>query len=162
MACMFWGPWWANNMVVDHCDQPGCSLCHQCGLQPQQRHDALFFFFFIRAYWGIGIKAEHILGEQNVTADPISPGNLSTLFQVSAQASPLPTTVPQSLHNLLVAKQPDWTLPTWVSLFRSCSEQVWQALPKKLTSQANGATQSFAPEQVLPHFQPKRQPSLPS
>ena len=74
--------------------------------------------FFIRAYCGIGMRAEHILGKQNVAADAISHGNLSTLFQVSPQASPLPTAVPHSLHDLLVAQQPDWTSPSWVSLFR--------------------------------------------
>ena len=162
MACMIWGPWWANNMVVVHCDNQAAVCVVNTGYsRDKDMMHLMRCLFFIRAYWGIGMRAEHIPGEQNTAADAISRGNLSTLFQVSPQASPLPTAVPQSLLDLLVAQQPDWTSPSWVSLFRSCLQQVWQAPPKKPTSQANGVTQSSAPEQVLPHFQPRRQPSVP-
>ena len=149
-------------MVVVHCDNQAAVCVVNTGYsRDKDMMHLMRCLFFIRAYWGIGMRAEHIPGEQNTAADAISRGNLSTLFQVSPQASPLPTAVPQSLLDLLVAQQPDWTSPSWVSLFRSCLQQVWQAPPKKPTSQANGATQSSAPEQVLPHFQPRRQPSLP-
>ena len=37
-----------------------------------------------------------------------------------------------------------------------------QTPPKKPTSQVNGAMQNSAPGQVLPHFQPRKQPFLPS
>ena len=163
MVCMIWGPWWANNRVVVHCDNQAAV----CVVNAGYSHDKdmmhlMHCLFFIRAYWGIDLWAVHIPGEQNVAADAISHGNLSTLFQVSPQVSPLPTVVPQSLHDLLVVQQLDWTSPSWVSLFRSCLRQVWQTPPKKPTSQVNGAMQNSAPGQVLPHFQPRRQPFLPS
>ena len=158
MACMIWGPWWANNRVVVHCDNQAAVCVVNAGYsRDKDMMHLMHCLFFIRAYWGIDLWAVHIPGEQNVAADAISRGNLSTLFQVS----PLPTVVRQSLHDLLVVQQPDWASPSWVSLFRSCLRQVWQTPPKKPTSQANGAMQNSAPGQVLPHFQPRRQPFLP-
>ena len=114
MACMIWGPWWPNNRVVVHCDNQAAVCIVNAGYSHDK--DMMYLMrclFFIRAYWGIDLWAVHIPGEQNVAADAISRGNLSTLFQVSPQVSPLPTVVPQSLHNLLVVQQPDWTSPSW-------------------------------------------------
>ena len=105
MVCMIWGPWWANNRVVVHCDNQAAVCVVNVGYsRDKDMMHLMRCLFFIRAYWGIDLWAVHIPGEQNVAADAISRGNLSTLFQVSPQVSPLPTVVPQSLHDLLVVQ----------------------------------------------------------
>ena len=105
MACMIWGPWWANNRVVVHCDNQAAVCVVNAGYsrdKDMMRPYALPVFY--QGILGIDLWAVHIPGEQNVVADAISRGNLSTLSKVSPQVSPLPTVVPQSLHDLLVVQ----------------------------------------------------------
>lgn len=79
---------------------------------------------FFHTYWGNYVEAKHNQGEQNVLPDVISQGNLPLLFRILPEASPYPTLIPQSLHKLLVAQQPDWMSENWVTLFKSCLQQV--------------------------------------
>ena len=80
--------------------------------------------FFIWAYWDFQLLAEHILGEDNKAADTISHNNFPLFFQVSPDASPQATPIPQVLLIWLVEQQPDRTSTTWVKLFKNCLMQV--------------------------------------
>ncbi len=162
MACMIWGPWWQDCRVVVHCDNQAVVCVVNSGYsKDKDMMHLLRCLFFIRAHWGLYLRAEHIPGEQNVVADAISRGNLSRFFQVSPAASSHPTPVPQPLHELLVAQQPDWTSPDWVTLFKSCLQQVWQAPLSGHTGRARGGTPISALQRAsLPSQQGKR-PSYP-
>ncbi len=152
MACMIWGPWWKDSMVLVHCDNQATVCVVNSGYsRDKDMMHLMRCLFFIRAFWGIHVRAQHIPGEQNVVADAISRGKLALLFQVAPGTSPHPSPIPQALHELLVDQQPDWTSPSWVELFRSCLQQVWQTPPRKSTDQArSGMPTSVQQQDSLP------------
>ena len=61
--------------------------------------------FFIRAHYGIHIRAIHIPGNRNALADAISYDNLSLLFSQVPEAASGHTPVPLVLLEVLVKKQ---------------------------------------------------------
>ena len=121
LACMIWGRQWKGSLVVLHCDNQAVVHVVSSGYSKDKEiMHLLRCMFFFRAYWGFELRAEHIAGEKNVAADAISRNNLSLLFQVWPDTSPQPTAIPQTLVDLLVVRRPDWTSPSWVTLFRNC------------------------------------------
>ena len=72
---MIWGPLWANNRVVVHCDNQAAICVVNAGYSRNKDMMHLMpCLFFIRTYWGIDLWAVHIPGEQKVAANAISRG----------------------------------------------------------------------------------------
>jgi len=86
---------------------------------PQMMH-LVRCLFFVLAMWDISLHACHIPGILNTVADAISRDNIPLLFSKVPDASPTPTPIPAELVDLLITQQPDWTLPSWRHLFKSC------------------------------------------
>ncbi len=73
MACMMWGPWWKDSQVVVHCDNQATVCVINSGYsRDKDMMHMMRCLFFIRAYWGIHVRAEHIPGEQSTLADAVS------------------------------------------------------------------------------------------
>ena len=85
--------------------------------------------FFIVAHYQISLRASHVPGAQNGTADAISRNNLSLFFSLLQAADSTPTHLLELLVALLVMEQPDWMSTAWSQLFKSCFQRVWQPLP---------------------------------
>ncbi len=84
MACMIWGPWWANGVVMAHCDNEAVVCVVNSGYsKDKDLMHLVWCLFFVWPYWGIQLQAVHNPGEQNTMADAISRGNLPLFFQVS-------------------------------------------------------------------------------
>ena len=71
VACMIWGPWWKDSSVLVHCDNLAVVQVVNSGYSTDKdMMHILCCLFFIRAYWGIRLQAEHIQGELNVGHAP--------------------------------------------------------------------------------------------
>ena len=72
----------------------------------------------------IVLRATHLPGTQNVAADAISRNHLQVLNQVAPEAQSQSDRIPNNLLELVVFKQPDWTLVNWRRLLSDFAKQV--------------------------------------
>lgn len=121
LACAVWGDQWYGKQVTAHCDNEAAVAVLNSGYSrdPQIMH-LLRCLFFIKAYFQIALRVVHIPGVDNVIADAISRDNLTLLFSQVPSPNPKPTSIPSSLLDVLVERQPDWTAVDWTQLFASC------------------------------------------
>lgn len=68
---------------------------------------------FIAARYQIRITASHVPGEYNVLADALSRNRLTTFYSLLPQAAKTPSSVPDSLIQLLIPQTPYWTSQHW-------------------------------------------------
>ena len=121
LATAVWGRAWCGWMVAVHCDNTTAVTVVNSGYSrmPRIMH-LLRCLFFIRAHYQFTLQAQHIEGANNTWADAISRDNpvfmQSQVFRSTYQRTPLP----QSLVELLVERQPDWTSVHWTQLVRDC------------------------------------------
>lgn len=126
LACMIWRPLWVGSLVVIHCDnQTVVSVVNSGYSKDKDLIDFMRCLFFVWVYWGFELHQEHIPGEENVTADTISCGNIHLFFQVSSDTLSQVIPVPPAVLKLLVTQQPDWSSPRWATLFKRYLQQVW-------------------------------------
>ena len=125
MACVVWGCAWQGKVVHVHTDNEAAVAVVNSGYSkdPQIMH-LVRCLSFVLAAWDISLYSHHIAGVLNTVADAVSRNNIPFLFSKVRDADPMPTKIPAELVELLVTSQPDWTLPSWGHLFRSCLQQV--------------------------------------
>ena len=131
IAAAVWGPEWRNSVVVFQCDNKGAVSAINFGYSRVQGIlHLLRCIFFIRAHYGIHIRAVHILGNKNVLANAISRDNLLLLFSLILEAASGHIRVPQDLVEVLVNKQVQWTSASWCQQFKNCLRLVQQTPPR--------------------------------
>ena len=112
-------------MVHAHCDNEAVVAVLNSGYsKDDQLMHLVRCLFFVLATWDISLMAVHIPGGFNIVADAILWNNLPLLFSKFPDVSPHLVPLPQALVELLVMEQPDWTLPSWGRLFKSCLQLV--------------------------------------
>ena len=125
MACVIWGNRWAKGSVVAHCDnQAVVAVVNSGSCRDANLMQLLRGLHFVKAHFDISMKAVHIPGQKNVLADAISRDKLPLFLTQAPGANKVPTSIPASLVDLLVVKQPDWTSLNWSRLFTDCLRQV--------------------------------------
>ena len=92
---------------------------------------------FICALYNINLRASHIEGFKNVSADAISRNNLQVFFRENPTANSRPTRIPEPLWKILVTTQPDWLPEYWRQSLASSLETALRT--------AQGATQPANP-----------------
>ena len=117
--------------------------------------------YFIAAKFNLTISATHLPGKANTCslADALSRNSASHFLSNFPQANHQGTHIPEALTNLLVGTQPDWTSPSWSSMFNSIFKPQYQktqcaATPPDSTgtpiSALVPATSPFLPQS--PHY----------
>ena len=86
-------------------------------------HLLRYLWFFVAVY-DIKVCAEHIAGVSNCPADMLSRNYLTKFFLSFPQVCRLPCAIPPPLREIMSPKGPDWTSPTFRSLFRSTLQMV--------------------------------------
>ena len=77
---------------------------------------------FFCAHYGIVLRARHIAGVQNTAADALSRDKREVFL--SSQAPLTASHIPQSLLDMLLLSKPDWTSPSWRTLFLATLQEL--------------------------------------
>ena len=125
VASAAWGYLWKDLTIKVLCDNEAVVAIVNKGISRDSEvmHLVRCLAFFTAKYQ-FYLVASHIQGVSNVRADALSRNNHS-LFQVlHPQASPLPSTIPGSVLDLVFLAKPDWNSLHWIRLWTSISDMV--------------------------------------
>ena len=114
VAMAVWGHEWYSSTVEVLSD----NMSVVCALTAGMTKDPLMMqllrcLHFFTAHFQIVVEAHHIAGVDNIAADALSRNKLDVFFSCSPQAVPSTSPIPQSLLDMLLHSQPDWTAPSW-------------------------------------------------
>ena len=124
MSCAIWGPQWRQSSILVHCDNEGAVAVVNSGYSRVEKiMHLLRCLFFIRAQFGMEVRAVHVPGKDNILADAISHNNLSVLSLQMPEVESKGEAIPEELVKLLLKERPDWTSASWSRLFTSCFHQ---------------------------------------
>ena len=135
-----WGPYWRGNQVLVQCDNMAVVnvIASNTSKDGTIMH-LLRGLHFVCAHYNINLRASHIQGVKNVSADAISRNNLQVFFKENPTANRSPTRIPERLWEILVTTQPDWLSEHWRQSLASSLETASQRAQR-------GATQQELPE----------------
>ena len=91
---------------------------------------------FICAFYNINLRATHIQGTKNLSADAISRDNLQVFFTENPIANRIPTPIPEQLWRILVLSQPDWLSRNWRDSLATSLRTASQKVHVECTQQA--------------------------
>ena len=150
IAAAVWGCYWQNKAIMCHCDNEAVVCIINSGTSKDPKVMSLLrCLFFFAAKHKLMLFAAHIPGSSNVLADALSRNKVAYFLNATPQAPPSPTPIPQELLDLLLHYKPDWTSPSWSTMFRTICSQLSHPLPKPLMLPPIGATQTSAIEQAI-------------
>ena len=120
VAVALWGPLWKGKQIQCLCD----NIAVVYAVNKGSAHDPklvrlLRILALLYAVHSISLRAEHLPGVNNTTADALSRNNLSTFFASNPQATPVPTGVALCLQELVLDHRLHWTSPNWKRLFNT-------------------------------------------
>ena len=107
LAAAMWGRHWAGKHIQFHCDNLAVVmiLSTRTAKTPPLMHLVRCFSFYC-AHFRFHFSAQHVPGIMNTAADAISRDNLPLFFSLVPQTPR--STIPPSLHELLISHRPDW------------------------------------------------------
>ena len=138
LAVAMWGHWWRGNQVMVLCDN--MAIVNVIASNTSKNGSIMHLLrslHFIAAYYNINLRASHIQGDLNVTADAISRNFMQVFFEVNPTADRHPTQIPQALWQVLVESEPDWTSKSWRESLSSSLSVASQTAREEATQQAN-------------------------
>ena len=120
IAVAIWGQAWQSSTIKVRSDNMAvvCALSTGVARDPLLMH-LLRCLHFFTAHFKISLQAVHIAGVDNIAADALSRNKPDVFWSCSPQASPAPSVIPQSLLEMLLHHQPDWTSSSWRRMFLS-------------------------------------------
>ncbi len=124
-ACAAWGRQWKGHMVMCKCDNSAAvqaikvRSCRDRGLMHLLR-----CLCFLEATFQFQLTACHLPGTHNTLADLLSRNNLPRFYSKVPNANRELTPIPQQLACLLLAREGDWTSPTWTRSFNFSAPRV--------------------------------------
>ena len=142
IAMILWGPQWAGQRVCCLCDNAAVVAAVNKGSarDPNLAH-LLRTLAFTTAVLDISVRACHLAGVQNTSADALSRGKLNLFFSLNPQASPMPTIVPAELREIVFNRELTWTSPNWMGLLSASWTTALLLPPARRTNQPKGATE---------------------
>ena len=108
-AAAMWGRHWAGKPIRFHCSDD--DTVHEDSKDPTPATLLLINFIVLFHF-----SAQHVPGIMNTAADAISRNNLPLFFSLVPKTPR--STIPPSLHELLISHRPDWGSPAWRRLFQ--------------------------------------------
>ena len=136
LSCAVWGPCMSRKRVLFQCDYSSAVAAIQKGSAKESlvMHRLRSLWFFV-ACFDITVKAEHLPGSLNSTADQLSRNQMSHFFHCNPQVDLLPTPLPVELLEIVSMTGPDWTSPAFTQLFSTIINRVLLPQPKNLIKQ---------------------------
>lgn len=122
LAIAIWGHQWTGQVVRCRCDNAAVVAIVNSGSSKDDKamHLMRSAVFFVARHQ-LRVRAVHIPGAENQSADALSRDDHHSFLLQNPTAHPTPTVLPQELVQALVLQRPDWTSTNWTELFRACS-----------------------------------------
>lgn len=99
------------------CDnQPAVHTMSKRSCRDQDMMHLIRCLFFLEAWFGFELVADHLPGRENMLADYLSRNRLSAFLSKAPSPTPAPMPIPAELPELLLDHD-GWTSPTWTRLF---------------------------------------------
>lgn len=122
LASALWGSQWRGYQVLFHVDNMAVvKVVQKLNADNPFLCHLLRCLYFISVYYNFRITAEHIPGAENLAADALSRGNLSSFRSLFPQV--LETEVSPELLDIILVQTPDWNCPRWMQRFKHCLSQ---------------------------------------
>ena len=133
-----WGPYWQGNQVLVQSDNMSVVNVIAANTSKDQTiMHLLRSLHFICAFYNINLRATHVPGAKNVSADAISCDKLQVFFAANPTANWEPTRIPDQLWEVLVLAQPDWLSPNWRESLATSLRIASQTAHVRATQQAS-------------------------
>ena len=146
VAVGLWGVQWSGSTICCLCDNAAVVATINKG---SARDPSLVRLLRILAWFSamlnLSMRAQHLPGTQNISADALSRGNLPLFFAHNPQASPIPAIIPRELGELALNRSLLWTSPSWTGLFSTTLTAALRLPLARPISQPNGATALSVP-----------------
>ena len=125
VAVVVWGQAWSSSTVLAFSDNLAVVSAITAGIarDPLLMH-FLWCLHFFCAHYGIVLRARHIAGVQNTAADALSRDKREVFLSCAPQAPLMASHIPQSLLDMLLLRKPDWTSPSWRTLFLATLQEL--------------------------------------
>ncbi len=137
IAVVIWGNRWANKSILCRYDNEAVVYIINTGTSKNTAAEFNLLF-----------SAVHLAGSANDLADALSRNKMSVLLVNHPQAKLDPSLLPVAL---LVHKKPDWTSPSWRSMFNSIFSPVSPRTHCVPILVASADTLIFAPASACSH-----------
>ena len=130
VAVAVWGQEWSSTTVLAFSDNMAVVSAITAGRarDPLLMHLLRCLHFFC-AHYGIVLRARHIAGVQNTAADALSRDKREVFLSCAPQAPLTPSHIPQSLLDMLLRSELDWTSPSWRTLFLATLQELLPQQP---------------------------------
>ena len=119
ISAAIWGHSWREKTVLVQCDNTVVvSIVNQTSSNNKEAMHLARCLAFIPGKFDFHMEAMHIKGANNILADALSRKNLLFL-SLHPQADKEPSSILESLLDLLIISKPDWTSKNWTELWSS-------------------------------------------
>ena len=116
ISAAIWGGRWKGSRVRWLCDnQPAVHAVLKRSCRDQGMMHLVRCLFFLEAWFGFELVAEHLPGRENVLVDDLSCHHLPSFLSKALSADPASTSIPAELPELLM-DQDGWTSPSCTRL----------------------------------------------
>ena len=120
IATAIWGSQWRGKVIRVLSDNAAViTAINKNTTRLRESAHLLRCLAFICASFQCQLRAAHIPGPHNTSADALSRNKLMLFHSLNPQARPVPTPIPPELIHLLIIDIPDWTSRRWTTLWTS-------------------------------------------
>ena len=119
LSCVVWGSTISRKKVEFKCDNLALvEAINKGSSKDSMVMHLLRCLWFFTAYFNISIRATHLPGALNTSADMLSRNQLHLFFRLHSEASHIPMPLPRPLLQLISPRQLDWTSTPFIKLFK--------------------------------------------
>jgi len=119
LSCVVWGSTVSRKKVEFKCDNLALvEAINKGSSKDSMVMHLLRCLWFFTAYFNISIRATHLPGALNTSADMLSRNQLHLFFRLHSEASHIPMPLPRPLLQLISPRQLDWTSTPFIKLFK--------------------------------------------
>ena len=146
IATAIWGNQWRGKTVQVLSDNTAVvTAINKNTTRLKESAHLLRCLAFMSASFQCQLRASHIPGSHNTSADALSRNNLTLFRSLNPQAQQKATQISAELLHLLIIDPPDWTSRCWTTLWSSIFLMDSQhrhsvRIPPELTSTSNSAS----------------------
>ena len=116
VAAIIWREDWRGKTILARSDNSAVVAIIRGGMsRNSQAANITRCLTFLSAVYQFKLLATHVRGIHNILADALSRNNLHLFQSLNPQADERATPIPESVLDLVLLQEPDWTTRNWTS-----------------------------------------------